>query len=81
MAEIVMYGTPWCGDCTRAKRFLESKGVPYQYVDITDHPEAVALVEEINSGYQSVPTLLFPDGSVLVEPSTKVLAGKLGLSV
>ena len=77
---IVMYGTPWCGDCRRAQRFFDSNGVAYQYIDIVDRPEAVALVERINGGYQSVPTIVFPDGSVLVEPSNKVLASKLGLS-
>ena len=76
---IVMYGTPWCGDCRRARRFLESKGVAYEYIDIIDRPEAVAVVERLNKGYQSVPTILFTDGSVLVEPSNKALAGKLGI--
>jgi len=77
---IVLYGTPWCGDCARARRFLESKGIPYHYVDISDEPEAIALVERVNNGYRSVPTIIFPDGSVLIEPSNKTLAGKLGLS-
>lgn len=77
---IVMYGTPWCGDCRRARRFFDSNGVAYEYVDIADRPEAVAIVERINDGYQSVPTIVFPDGSVLVEPSNRALASKLGLS-
>lgn len=78
-ASIVMYGTPWCGDCRRARRFFDSNGIGYEYIDIADHPEAAATVERINGGYQSVPTIVFPDGSVLVEPSNKALAGKLGL--
>ena len=74
-----MYGTPWCGDCRRSQRFLEEKQIAYAYIDITDEPEAIAIVERLNNGRQSVPTIVFPDGSVLVEPSNKVLAAKLGL--
>jgi len=76
---IIIYGTPWCSDCHRSRRFLESKSIPYQYVDISDNPEAIATVERVNNGQQSVPTMVFPDGSVLVEPSNKALASKLGL--
>ncbi len=80
-SSIVMYGTPWCGDCTRSRRLLERHGVPYHYVDIeTDH-DAVTTVERLNGGLHSVPTIVFADGSVLVEPSNKVLAAKLGLSL
>jgi mycoredoxin len=79
-SSIVMYGTPWCGDCARARRFLEAKRVQYEYVDITDKPEALALVERINQGQRSVPTMVFPDGSVLVEPTNKALAAKLGIT-
>ncbi|HWE62990.1 MAG TPA: glutaredoxin domain-containing protein [Chloroflexota bacterium] len=78
---IVMYGTAWCGDCLRARRFLDTKGIPYDYIDITDKPEAIALVERINQGQRSVPTILFPDGSTLVEPTNKALAAKLGLTL
>lgn len=78
-APITMYGTPWCGDCRRARRFFEAHAVRYEYIDITDKPDAVALVERLNHGYQSVPTIVFPDGSVLVEPSNKALAAKLNV--
>ena len=78
-ARIVLYGTPWCGDCRRARRFLEANGVTYEYIDIGDSADAVALVERINQGHRSVPTIVFPDGSVLVEPSNRALAAKLGL--
>jgi mycoredoxin len=77
---IVLYGTRWCGDCRRARRFLETNGVAYQYVDISESGEAAALVERLNQGNQSVPTIVFPDGSVLVEPSNRMLAVKLGLA-
>jgi mycoredoxin len=75
---LVMYGTPWCGDCMRSRRWLEQNGVAYRYVDIETEPEAVAVVERLNDGLRSVPTIVFADGSVLVEPSNKALAAKLG---
>ncbi len=75
--EIVMYTTTWCPDCRRAKRVFASAGVPYREVDIARHPDAAATVRRINSGNESVPTIVFPDGSVLVEPSTRELEAKL----
>lgn len=75
-----MYATAWCGDCFRARRFLEKHGVVYQYIDITGNPEATRFVEETNGGNRSVPTIVFPDGSVLVEPSDRELAAKLNIS-
>ncbi len=75
--QIKMYSTNWCSDCWRAKRVMESMQVPYEEIMITGDAEAVALVEQLNNGYRSVPTILFPDGSVLTEPSTSELAGKL----
>jgi mycoredoxin len=77
---IILYGTAWCGDCRRSRRFLESEGVPYRYIDIDLDAAATAEVERINEGYRSVPTIVFPDGSVLVEPSNRELAGKLGIA-
>lgn len=74
---IVMYGTPWCGDCRRAKRVFAELAVAYDYVDIEDDPEAAALVMRLNGGMRSVPTILFPDGSVLVEPRRGELTDKL----
>lgn len=74
---IVMYGTPWCGDCRRAKRVFADMGVDYQYVDISEDDDAAALVMRLNRGMRSVPTILFPDGSVLVEPGYAELAEKV----
>ncbi len=76
---IVMYGATWCKDCKRAKQFLGTHHIPYQWVNIADDTAAMALVEKLNNGNRSVPTILFPDGSVLVEPSNAELATKLGL--
>lgn len=76
---IRMYGTSWCGDCKRAKRFLAENRVPFEYVDIDMDEAGRRTVEETNGGMRSVPTIFFPDGSVLVEPSNVELAEKLGL--
>ncbi|MEW6403362.1 MAG: FAD-dependent oxidoreductase [Chloroflexota bacterium] len=76
---ITLYGTGWCPDCKRSKQFFGEQRVPYHYVDIDNDSEATAFVEEVNKGYRSIPTIVFPDGSVLVEPSNAQLAGKLGM--
>jgi mycoredoxin len=77
MSTIVMYGTSWCPDCRRAQRVLEQNGVQYEYVNIEEDEAAAAYVVEVNRGYRSVPTIIFPDGSILVEPSNAQLQGKL----
>lgn len=74
---ITVYGTTWCGDCRRALRVLDQHQAAYHYVDIEADDVARSYVEQINRGYRSVPTILFPDGSVLVEPSSATLAQKL----
>jgi mycoredoxin len=76
-ASIVMYGTPWCGDCRVARRVLDQHRIEYQYIDIEQDEAARRYVVEVNRGNQSVPTILFPDGSVLVEPSANLLTRKL----
>ena len=78
-AEIIMYGTRWCGDCLRAKRFLDHHHIPYQWVNIDRDPQAEAFVKKANNGYRSVPTIVWPDGSTLVEPSKEELARKVGV--
>lgn len=74
---IVMYGTPWCGDCRRARRIFDEQRIAYDYIDIEQHEEGRQIVERLNNGYQSVPTIIFPDGSVLTEPSSAILLAKL----
>ena len=75
--EIIMYGTTWCPDCNRAKNVLNSRGVSFKWIDIATDPQAAIEVERINKGFKSVPTIVFPDGSVLVEPSNAELEKKL----
>ena len=77
--QIIVYSTVWCPDCKRAKKFFGEQRVPYVNVDIEQDPEAMAFVEKVNHGMRSIPTIVFPDGSVMVEPSNAELAAKLGL--
>jgi len=74
---IVLYGTTWCFDSRRARRVFDELEIPYRWVDIDQDPEARKFVEEVNHGYRSVPTIIFPDGTMLVEPSNGVLREKL----
>ena len=76
---ITLYGTGWCPDCKRSKQFFGEQRVPYHYVDIDNDAEAMTFVEKTNKGSRSIPTIVFPDGSVLVEPSNAQLAKKLGM--
>lgn len=75
-----VYTTPWCGDCAMAKAVLDRVGVDYDEIDIDHDPAAAATVVAINGGYRSVPTILLPDGRVLVEPSRQTLLSALGLA-
>jgi mycoredoxin len=75
--QIMVYTTTWCGDCRRAKRVFATAGVPSVEVDITQDPEAAERARRWNGGMYSVPTIVFPDGSRLVEPSSSTLAAKL----
>ena len=77
--KIIVYSTDWCGDCTRTKRFLDEHQIAYENVNIEQVPEAMETVKRLNHGNRSVPTIVFPDGSILVEPSHVQLAQKLGL--
>jgi thioredoxin reductase (NADPH) len=78
---ILVYGTTWCSDCRRAKQFLGEHRVPYAWIDIEQDEAAMREVERLNAGKRSVPTILFPDGSTLVEPGNDQLAEKLGLRI
>ena len=66
---VTMYSTPWCGYCRRLKRQLDEAAIGYTEVDIEQHPEAAAIVEQVDGGNQTVPTVVFPDGSALTNPS------------
>ena len=75
---IIVYGTRWCPDCHRACKILGRRKIPYEYIDINRDSQARTYVEQVNNGNRSVPTILFPDGDILVEPSNSALNAKLG---
>lgn len=70
---VKFYGAMWCGDTRRARSWMDRYKVSYEWVDVDKDKSAEELVKSLNNGFRSIPTLLFPDGSKLVEPSTKKL--------
>ncbi len=78
--KITVYGAPWCPDCKQSKQFLGEQRVQYNWVDIDEDEEGRRRVQELNDGKQIIPTIVFEDGSILVEPSNAELAAKLGIS-
>jgi thioredoxin reductase (NADPH) len=76
---IKVYGASWCSDCKRAKRFLSDQRVPFGWHDIEQEPRYLDVVHERNGGKNIIPTVVFPDGTSLSEPSNEELANKVGL--
>lgn len=76
-AQIVVYSTQYCSDCLRAKAFFEANKIAYIPVSLEGNPDATEFVMKMNNGYRSVPTIIFPDGTVLVEPSWQELKDKV----
>ena len=77
---IVMYAVDWCPDCRRAKFFFQRQQIPYEMVNVDDDQQGASFVKRVNHGQRSVPTIIFPDGSILVEPSTEQLSAKFSKS-
>lgn len=77
MSDLTLYTTPWCGYCVRLKGQLKRAGVGFDEVDIEQHPEAARVVEQVNRGNQTVPTLVFADGTALTNPSVAQVTSKL----
>jgi len=75
--KIIIYGTNWCGDCRRTQRFLQQNDIGYHFINIDQDKDGERYVIKVNRGMRSVPTIIFPDGSILVEPSNAQLAKKL----
>ncbi|MGE3857653.1 MAG: glutaredoxin domain-containing protein, partial [Dehalococcoidia bacterium] len=69
MSDLIVYGAPWCPDCRRTKKFLGEHRVGYEWVDIEGDAEALAYVERLQQGGRTIPTVVFPDGTFLLEPS------------
>ena len=78
--QVTVYGAPWCPDCKRAKQFLGEQRMPYNWVDIDQDEDGRKYVQQVNNGKQIIPTIIFEDGSTLVEPTNGELAAKLGIS-
>src|SRR5437016_3490761 len=76
---IKLYGTNWCSDCKRSKKFLGEQRVHYDFINIEEDKEGQASVQKMQNGGLSIPTIVFDDGSILIEPSNAELAAKLGL--
>jgi thioredoxin reductase (NADPH) len=81
MERLKVYGAPWCPDCRRAKKFLGEHRVPYDWSDIDEDPDGLAEVQRLQNGGRTIPTIVFGDGSILLEPSNDELARKLGLTL
>lgn len=77
---IIFYGADWCSDCRRSKALLDTHQIAYDYKDIDADPQHAAYVEHINKGQRRIPTIVFSDGAILVEPSDEELAQKLGVA-
>ena len=78
--KITIYGAPWCPDCKQSKQFLGEQRVRFNWVDIDEDEDGRKRVQELNNGKQIIPTIIFEDGSILVEPSNADLAAKLGIN-
>ena len=76
-SQIILYGVTWCGDCRRARQIFAEKAIPYVDIDVEQDTEAAEFVKKINHGFQSVPTIVFPDGTILTEPDRLTLTEKL----
>ncbi len=67
MKDVKVYGADWCSDCITAKKFLDSKNIAFEYIDITDNDTAIAFIEKVNKGKRIIPTLVI-DGESHTNP-------------
>lgn len=74
---LTMYTTTWCGYCKRLKRQLAADGIEMAEIDIEQDPAAAEFVMSVNGGNQTVPTVVFPDGSALTNPSAATVKERL----
>ncbi len=75
--DVTMYTTTWCGYCKRLKRMMQDDGINFAEVDIETTPGTAEIVERVNNGNQTVPTLVFADGSAMTNPSLARVKEKL----
>jgi mycoredoxin len=74
---LTMYTTTWCAFCKRLKRQLAADGIEIAEVDVEQDPAAADFVMSVNGGFQTVPTVVFPDGSALTNPSAAAVKERL----
>ncbi|MCY3921276.1 MAG: glutaredoxin family protein [Chloroflexi bacterium] len=77
--DVLLYVNAWCGDCRRAIRFLDEYEIPYRTIDLDDQPEAAEIVQALNRGSRSVPTIVVDGVHVATEPSRTELADIFGI--
>ncbi len=75
--DVTMYTTTWCGYCKRLKRMMQDDGINFVEVDIETTPGTAEIVEKVNNGNQTVPTLVFTDGTAMTNPSLAKVKEKL----
>jgi mycoredoxin len=75
---LTMYTTTWCAYCRRLKSQLAAEGIDIAEVNIEEDPSAADYVMSVNGGFQTVPTVLFPDGSAMTNPSMAAVKQRLG---
>ena len=79
-SNIIIYGVNWCWDSRRARRFFDKNKIPYTFINIDKDKRGEQFVLDANNGLRSVPTIVFNDVSILVEPSTSELTKKLNIT-
>jgi mycoredoxin len=78
--QIVVYSTEYCSDCWRVKKYFEANHISYLQVGLEGNQDATEFVMQVNKGFRSVPTIVFPDGTILVEPGWDELNAKFSKS-
>ncbi len=79
-SNVKVYGADFCADCRRAKSYLDTNGIAYDWVDVEASPDEIETVRRYNDGRKTIPVIVFPDGSHLTEPSDEELAAKLAIA-
>jgi mycoredoxin len=78
-AHLIIYTASWCGPCARLKSRLTERSIAFDEIDVEQDPSAAEWVVSVNGGNQTVPTVRFPDGSALTNPSVDAVVERLGL--
>lgn len=79
--KVLVYGAMWCSDCRRSKKFLTEQNVNFEWIDVEHDEAANQTMQEINGGVKSIPTIVLPNGQILIEPTNDTLANAIGLTI